>query len=700
MITGGWMSTTTERSPEGRLRDLILGLSARLASLLEERIDEGIGQALADVGRFTAVDRAYVMTFDATGATFSNTHEWAVEGVSAERDAVQAVPTEHLASWSAALARGSAVQIPRVADLDAGEPLAAAFEAQSIRSMLWVPMPGPRGPLGFVGFDSVRAERTWTGEEVTLLRAAANVIAAALERRGAALERDAVAKRLTSLAALVPGAFYQFELGPDGTMHFPYVSPGMQAVLGIDPEALRRDPARAFEQVHSDDLPGLRASIERSRTTLEEWAHEFRTTSGDGREVPVDGDLDRPRWLRGLATPERLAGGRTIWHGIVTDVTEARALEAALRRDVRERQAAQARLEREVAFRKALVAVTNDLLAATFDDGFYQEVLVRTIELVPDAQAGSLLLRGEDGHFRFVAAAGFDLAALRGVRLASIELGRSDPPAVERIRVRESHHLLGAERSDAFVRAGRLADIEVTLSVPIVVAGEARGFLNLDNFEQRDAFDADAQSIAEALAGQVAVALQRLQLERDLQEERARYERLASHDALTNLPNRRLFLDRLERALTHAHRRKERIALLYLDLDGFKDVNDALGHDTGDELLGEVAARLVEAVRAEDTVARLGGDEFAVVLQEVASDGDVERVAEKLLATFDLPFPLRGRLVAIGASIGVAVYPRDARLSDGLVKAADVAMYRVKAAGKRGIAFHSDEAGPAGRSGS
>jgi diguanylate cyclase (GGDEF)-like protein len=673
------------------LRDAILELSARLASLLEERIDAGIEEALAEVGGLTGVDRAYVMMFDRAGSSFSNTHEWTAPGVTAEKAGVQGTPIERMRPWLPALERGEAVQIARVADLQPSE-IVAEFVAQSIASMLWVPMPGPRGHLGFVGFDSVRVERTWDPEEVALLRAAANVIAAALERRDAASERDEVSRRLTALAALVPGAMLQFHMDRSGLVRFPYASPRVRTIFGIDPDALREDPELAFARVHPHDLSGLRASIERSRDAQKEWFHEFRTVVvGAAGDAAGEAGAE-PRWIRGLATPERAADGGTLWHCILTDVTEGRVMEAALRNDVTQRREAQALLEREVAFRSALVGVTNDMLGSTLDDGFYQKVLTRTIELVPDAQGGSMVLRDGDGRYRFVATVGFDLEVLSTVRLTLNELGRSDPPAVERVFVRENRPNIGPERLEAIARAGRLADIEVTLSVPIIVAGEARGFMNLDNFEHGDAFDARAQAIAEALAAQVAVALQRLQLERDLDEERARYERLASHDALTGLPNRRLFQDRLEQAITRARRYGERIALIYIDLDEFKRVNDTLGHDVGDELLEAVAQRLVQAVRAADTVARLGGDEFAVVLQDVATDRDARLVAEKLLEAFVAPFGLRRHTLAVTASIGVAVHPRDAERPDALMKAADLAMYRVKDAGKGDFAFYSSSA--------
>jgi diguanylate cyclase (GGDEF)-like protein len=160
---------------------------------------------------------------------------------------------------------------------------------------------------------------------------------------------------------------------------------------------------------------------------------------------------------------------------------------------------------------------------------------------------------------------------------------------------------------------------------------------------------------------------------------------LAYHDALTGLPNRSLFHDRLSVAITHARREGSHLAVLFLDLDGFKAVNDALGHACGDRLLVEVAERLRGSVRAGDTVARFGGDEFVVLLSSVAGEDDAERVAAKLLEAVRGPFRIDGHVLAATASIGVSVYPGDGTSPEELVVSADVAMYRHKhAQGSRG----------------
>lgn len=159
-------------------------------------------------------------------------------------------------------------------------------------------------------------------------------------------------------------------------------------------------------------------------------------------------------------------------------------------------------------------------------------------------------------------------------------------------------------------------------------------------------------------------------------------ERLATHDTLTGLPNRMLFLDRLEQALVRAERRNALVGVVFIDLDRFKRVNDTLGHASGDELICEVARRLRAASRAEDTVARLGGDEFVVVIGEAADVHDILQVAEKMLAVIGRPFHIAGHELFSSCSIGISVFPNDGSDSSTLLKHADTAMYHAKQHGR------------------
>jgi diguanylate cyclase (GGDEF)-like protein/PAS domain S-box-containing protein len=159
-------------------------------------------------------------------------------------------------------------------------------------------------------------------------------------------------------------------------------------------------------------------------------------------------------------------------------------------------------------------------------------------------------------------------------------------------------------------------------------------------------------------------------------------ESLAYRDILTGLPNRRLFNDRLQVAIGQAERQRSRLAVMFMDLDGFKLVNDTLGHAWGDELLRNVAGRLESAVRQADTVARLGGDEFTLLLPGLDRPADAERIAEKVLAALRPPFVLGSREFLVTGSMGVALYPEHGRDSESLVRNADAAMYRAKEDGR------------------
>lgn len=162
-------------------------------------------------------------------------------------------------------------------------------------------------------------------------------------------------------------------------------------------------------------------------------------------------------------------------------------------------------------------------------------------------------------------------------------------------------------------------------------------------------------------------------------EERVRH--LAYHDMLTTLPNRRLLIDRLTLMIASARRNQGRFVVFFLDLDGFKNVNDTLGHDGGDELLRQVAARLQQLVRAEDTVARLGGDEFVLALRVEHID-DATIVAHKVLETMTQPYRVKEHEVTISTSVGLAIHPEAGRTPELLLKAADEALYLAKRAGK------------------
>lgn len=448
---------------------------------------------------------------------------------------------------------------------------------------------------------------------------------------------------------LITDALQDVVVLTDADARVSFVTPSVRTVLGRDPdEVAGRSVLNLFE---SEDRAAVRAALQAPADQV----IEARGDHAQGHEV----------WLEAT------------FHGVEDDGTVLAC------RDVTQRVRARRDLQREVAYRRTLVELTRDMLSTELDERFYQLLMERAIEVVPDAEGGSMVLwDDEDERYHFVAAIGFDLDVLRSIRLTPAQLSRSDPPRVERIEVRNTSGRLDEATLARFRAAGRHDELEMTLSVPITSRGRAAGFLNLDNFRRADAFGSDAIEAAEALAVQVGLAFQRLQLEASLRAERARYRHLAGHDPLTGMPNRRLFQDRLTRALARANRRGGHVGLIYVDMDEFKTVNDRFGHAAGDALLQAVATRLRDTVREEDTVARLGGDEFAVVLSQLTVPGDAREVADKLDAALSEPFPHDGHELVVRASLGCAVFPADGADADELMLAADTAMYRDKAASR------------------
>jgi diguanylate cyclase (GGDEF)-like protein len=210
------------------------------------------------------------------------------------------------------------------------------------------------------------------------------------------------------------------------------------------------------------------------------------------------------------------------------------------------------------------------------------------------------------------------------------------------------------------------------MAAPVHERSRVVGSLVVASTEAERTYDARDQQVLLSLAEHASLALNHARALEEVVHE-------ALHDSLTGLPNRSLFLDRMRHALARAERADTPVAVLFCDLDGFKTVNDSLGHRTGDRLLVLVAERLAERLRPSDTIARLGGDEFAVLLEELREPGDAARAAQRMLHALEAPFELRDREFYISASIGIAAGPGDA---ETLLRDADLAMYRAKGRGK------------------
>ncbi len=205
--------------------------------------------------------------------------------------------------------------------------------------------------------------------------------------------------------------------------------------------------------------------------------------------------------------------------------------------------------------------------------------------------------------------------------------------------------------------------------------------------------DVTAEHVARQSLEASRAALERAVAERtvELEEAKARAQHLADHDALTGLPNRRLLEDRLTQALALSQRNNKQTAVMFVDLDRFKPINDTLGHAVGDRLLKEISNRLVNQLRVGDTVCRIGGDEFIVVLPELKRAGDVAQVAQKVIDQLSQPVRVDERELVVSCSVGIAVFPDDGRDAETLIRNADAAMYHAKELGRANYQFFTEK---------
>ena len=229
-----------------------------------------------------------------------------------------------------------------------------------------------------------------------------------------------------------------------------------------------------------------------------------------------------------------------------------------------------------------------------------------------------------------------------------------------------------------------------SIALPLVVNKRLLGAYTIYSSEPY-AFIPEEVELLEELAGDLAYGIETLRIRIEHESARKEIEFLAHHDPLTGLPNRLLLRDRFDQAVAFSHRKHTDIAVLYLDLDNFKQINDSLGHAVGDQLLVRAVDRLSWCIRETDTISRQGGDEFVILLTNINDSGSVEAIAQSIIEAFVEPFDVAGQVLNASFSVGISLFPNDSKEFDTLIKQADTALYQAKDAGRNTYRFFSEQ---------
>ena len=432
-----------------------------------------------------------------------------------------------------------------------------------------------------------------------------------------------------------------------------YVSPSYERLTGRAAATLVGDFVRQF--VHPDDTERIRDA----------WARMIEHPDETTRAVVRVRHADE-RWHWQEARISNRLDDPTI-NGIilnVRDVTERKALDDLL--------AEESRILEMIAWGERLETVLDRVAALT---AVYAEARYCLIRLL------------EGGELRITAAP--DLPPDIYERIANVAIDNSLPSAraaKEREEIFVNFYATGADAEPLPDVAADLG-IRASWAVPIDLPNREGVAGTLTLLYDTEHVDRERnRPLLERVVSLAAVAIEQARAREDL-------EYRAYHDELTGLPNRALLNDRLTHALKRSRRDQTAVAVLFLDLDRFKLVNDSLGHDAGDRLLSQVAQRMVDGLRASDTVARLGGDEFVVVVEDVKDDLEVHAAVQRVAAILEQPFEVDSETLFVSASIGVSVARDEAEAAD-LLREADDAMYRAKQRGRRSVEYQTDRETP------
>ncbi|MCW8195094.1 EAL domain-containing protein [Proteobacteria bacterium 005FR1] len=538
---------------------------------------------------------------------------------------------------------------------------------------------------------------------------------------------------LRKISSIAPLGLHEVRQAPDGSLRLVQAAADIVEIFGSSPAQLAEDYSRLWAAVHPGDQARAVAELARSAKAMTPARCEARV------QHPRKGEI----WVMYFGTPERLSDGAIAWYGYFQDITQSKRTEAALEETQRSIATLMDNLP-GVAYRclndpdwtmefisSGIVGVTGHLPIEIVSRKVSVGELIHPDdrERVWDQTQRALAkherfqceyrmidragrekwvweqgcgVYGEDGEV--VALEGFiaDITerrqseervavlnfALNHVQEIVFLIDRDarflfvNDEACRRLEysrhemlgftVKEIDPIFGADRNWEQHWREHWREIQAKRSVSFESVHRTRSGRTFPVEVIGNYFEYGGQEYDLALIRDISVR----------KEQEQRVERLAYHDTLTDLPNRLLLMERLEQCLASTRRHDRALAVLFVDLDRFKNINDTLGHAAGDLLLQQAAARLVKAVREDDTVGRLGGDEFLVLVSDLAKPDDCALVVAKLREAFAEPFYIAGRLLHVTASIGISLFPQDADSGEALIRYADNALYLAKEEGR------------------
>ena len=544
---------------------------------------------------------------------------------------------------------------------------------------------------------------------------------------------DAAFQQRESLAKHVPGVIYQYRLRADGTAHFPYASTGIQDIYGVYPEEVVDDASPVFKAIHPEDAARVAERIRESANTLLGWRDQYRVNLPDGRMI----------WVEGEATPEAQGDGSICWHGYIRDITERMQVDDLLRHERRRLNDIVAGTHvgtwewnvqtGETVFNERWAEIIGYRLEEL--EPVSIETWVRFTHPDDQTSSGELLKKHFDGDLPYYECEarmrhkdGYWVWVLDRGKVATwtddgkpllmsgthqdITVRKQAEDALRLAANVFTHAREGIMITDADVNVIEInrAFSEITGYVREEVLGKNPRILNSGR-QDKGFYAALWQALLSKghwsgevwnrrKDGHVYAEMLTITTVRDergdtqnyialfsditqLKEHQTRLEQIAHYDALTGLPNRLLLADRLKQGMRQASRHAHHLAVVYLDLDGFKAVNDNYSHEVGDRLLITLAKRMSEALREGDTLARIGGDEFVAVLVDLPMTESCTPILDRLLKAAAESVSLGAIELHVSASIGASVYPQvEAVDADQLVRQADQAMYQAKQSGK------------------